>query len=104
MRLGASPVRLVRGTLAHRLYGRDVVYERHRHRYEVNERYIDKLEAAGLVISGWSPEGLVEVVELRERDHPFLLATQPHPEYKSRPLRPSPPYRGLVAAAARRSA
>ena len=103
MRLGASPVRLVKGTLAYSLYGREVVYERHRHRYEVNERYIDKLEAAGLVISGWSPEGLVEMVELRPRDHPFLLATQPHPEYKSRPLRPSPPYWGLVNAALRRS-
>lgn len=102
MRLGASAVRLVRGTKAYKLYGSEVVYERHRHRYEVNERYVDKLEAAGLVISGWSPEGLVEVIELRESDHPFFLATQPHPEYKSRPLRPSPPYVGLIEAALRR--
>ncbi len=101
MRLGASPIRLVRGTKAYDLYRSDVIYERHRHRYEVNERYIDKLEAAGLVISGWSPEGPVEIIELRERDHPFLLATQPHPEYKSRPLRPSPPYVGLIRATLR---
>ncbi|GAB6148004.1 CTP synthase [Stetteria hydrogenophila] len=101
MRLGASPIRLVKGTLAYSLYNSEVIYERHRHRYEVNERYIEKLEAAGLVVSGWSPEGLVEVIELKRRDHPFLLATQPHPEYKSRPLRPSPPFTGLLRSALR---
>ena len=99
MRLGASPVRIVEGTLAHRLYGTTLVRERHRHRYEVNEKYISKLEEAGLVFSGWSPEGLVEIVELPERVHPFFLATQFHPEYKSRPLEPRPPFLGLLRAA-----
>jgi CTP synthase len=99
MRLGASEVRIVRGTLAHRLYGVDRVYERHRHRYEVNPRYIGRLEEAGLVFSGWSPEGLVEIAELPRRVHPFYMATQFHPEYKSRPLEPRPPFLGLLAAA-----
>ncbi len=99
MRLGARPVRLVEGTLAHRLYGVTLVYERHRHRYEVNRDYYDVLQEAGLVFSGWSPEGLVEVIELPRREHPFYLATQFHPEFKSRPLDPRPPFLGLLAAA-----
>ncbi len=101
MRLGASEVRIVEGTLAHKLYGATLVMERHRHRYEVNPDYFERLERAGLVFSGWSPGGLVEVVELRRRDHPFYLATQFHPEYKSRPLEPRPPFLGLLAAAGR---
>ncbi len=101
MRLGASEVRIVEGTLAHKLYGATLVMERHRHRYEVNPDYFERLEAAGLVFSGWSPGGLVEIVELRRRDHPFYLATQFHPEYKSRPLEPRPPFLGLLAAAGR---
>ena len=100
MRLGASPIRVVRGTLAWELYQKEVVYERHRHRYEVNDKYIDKLEAAGLRISGWSPEGLVEFVELPRSEHPFYFGTQPHTEYKSRPLRPGPLFIGLLRAAA----
>ena len=101
MRLGASEVRIVEGTLAHKLYGATLVMERHRHRYEVNPDYFERLEEAGLVFSGWSPGGLVEIVELRRRDHPFYLATQFHPEYKSRPLEPRPPFLGLLAAAGR---
>jgi len=103
MRLGASPIRVVPGTLAHTLYRRDTVYERHRHRYEVNPKYVDKLEAAGLRVSGWSPEGLVEFVELDPSDHPFYFGTQPHTEYKSRPLRPGPLFVGLLEAASKRA-
>ncbi|MGC9071576.1 MAG: CTP synthase [Acidilobus sp.] len=101
MRLGASEIRLVKGTTLHSLYGRDIVYERHRHRYEVNPAYVNRLIGAGLVISAWSPEGLVEAAELPKKEHRFFVGTQPHPEFKSRPLDPSPPYVGLVKAAAR---
>ncbi len=98
MRLGAVPIRLKRETLAFSLYRQDVIYERHRHRYEVNRDYIEKLEAAGLVISGESVDsGLVEVVELPV--HKFFLASQFHPEFKSRPLEPHPLFVGLVRAA-----
>lgn len=100
MRLGASPIRIVPGTLASEMYrGSSEVKERHRHRYEVNEKYIDKLEAAGLRISGWSPEGLVEFIELPRSEHPFYFGTQPHVEYKSRPLRPAPVFLGFLSAA-----
>ncbi len=99
MRLGAYPIRLKPGTLVHRLYGRDVVAERHRHRYEVNPKYVDKLEAAGLRVSGVSFDGRVEFIELP--DHPFYLGSQPHPEFKSRPMNPSPPFLGLLEAALR---
>jgi len=103
MRLGDWPMRIRPGTLLHRLYGREEVTERHRHRYEVNPAYVEALERAGLVVSGVTPgmkgrgEGLVEAVELR--DHPFFLGLQSHPEFKSRPMRPSPPFVGFVAAA-----
>ncbi len=97
MRLGAYPIKLVRGTLVHRLYGSDVVAERHRHRYEVNPRYLDKLESAGLRVSGVSFDGRVEFIELP--DHRFFVGSQPHPEFKSRPMNPSPPFRGLLEAA-----
>jgi len=100
MRLGASPVKLVEGSTAHKLYKLDVVMERHRHRYEVNNRYLDLLEAVGLKVSGWSPRGLVEAMEFDRKIHPFYLGTQFHPEFKSRPLRPSPPFVGLLAASA----
>ena len=99
MRLGASEVRFVEGTILHSLYGAPASWERHRHRYEVNPRYLDRLQEAGLVVSAWSPEGLVEAVELPRRAHPFFVATQFHPEYKSRPLEPRPPFLGLLAAA-----
>jgi len=98
MRLGASPIRLVPGTRAYKLYGgRELIFERHRHRYEVNPKYVDKLESSGLKVSGWSPEGLVEIVELE--GHSFFIGTQPHTEYKSRPLQPAPLFVGLLQAA-----
>ena len=102
MRLGSYPHELVRGTLAHKLYGRVKVEERHRHRYEVNNEYRERLERAGLVISGTSPDrGLVEFIELPPSVHPFFVGTQAHPELKSRPTRPHPLFRGLIEAALR---
>jgi len=100
MRLGADPVKLHDGTRIRRLYDEAVVYERHRHRYEVNNHLRKRLEAAGLVCSGTSPdERLVEAVELPSEDHPFYLASQYHPEFKSRPERPAPLFREFVGAA-----
>lgn len=101
MRLGAYPCVLVPGTRAAQAYGVDLVYERHRHRFEFNNAYRDLLQRAGLVLSGLSPDGrLVEIVELA--DHPFMLGTQFHPEFKSRPNRPHPLFRAFIAAAASR--
>src|ERR671937_1506337 len=98
MRLGADPVKLHPGTRARELYGEAVVYERHRHRYEVSISLRKRLEAAGLVASGTSPdERLVEIIELH--DHPFFVASQFHPEFKSRPEKPAPLFRDFVAAA-----
>ena len=100
MRLGLYPARLVEGSLVARMYDAVTVEERHRHRYEVNNAYRDKLEAAGLVISGTSPDGsLVEFVELPAEVHPFFVATQAHPELLSRPTRAHPLFEGLVRAA-----
>ena len=101
MRLGAYPCALVAGTLAAEAYGEPLVHERHRHRYEFNSAYREELEAAGLVVSGTSPDGeLVEMVELRRDLHPWFVATQAHPEFKSRPTRPHPLFREFVRAAA----
>jgi CTP synthase len=98
MRLGADPVKLHEGTRARDLYGEAVIYERHRHRYEVSISLRKKLEAAGLVVSGTSPdERLVEIIELN--DHPFFVASQFHPEFKSRPEKPAPLFRDFIAAA-----
>jgi CTP synthase len=98
MRLGADPIKLHEETRVREVYGEAVIYERHRHRYEVNNLLRKKLQKAGLGISGTSPdERLVEVVELRE--HPFYVASQFHPEFKSRPERPAPLFREFVAAA-----
>src|SRR3954447_7100290 len=98
MRLGADPIKLHEGTAAREIYDEPVIYERHRHRYEVNNFLRRRLEAAGLVISGTSPdERLVEVIEIH--DHPFFVASQYHPEFKSRPERPAPLFRALVRAA-----
>ncbi len=98
MRLGADPVKLHPGTRARELYAEAVIYERHRHRYEVNNLLRRRLEAQGLVVSGTSPdERLVEVVEVP--DHPFFLASQFHPEFKSRPERPAPLFSAFVGAA-----
>lgn len=101
MRLGSYPAVLRPGTLVHKLYGRDVVYERHRHRYEVNPEYHGVLQEHGLVFSGMSPDGrLVEFIELPE--HPFFVGTQAHPEFKSRFLKPHPLFKGFLEAAHRR--
>jgi len=101
MRLGASLVKLIPGTKAQRAYGCEEVQERHRHRYEVNNELRPRLEAAGLIVSGTSPDGrLVEVCELA--DHPWFVAAQFHPEFKSRPTRPAPLFRDFVGAAAQR--
>src|SRR5919205_841280 len=98
MRLGADPVKLHAGTRAREIYAEPVIYERHRHRYEVNNMLRRRLEAAGLVCSGTSPDDrLVELIELP--DHPFFVASQYHPEFKSRPLRPQPLFRDFVGAA-----
>jgi CTP synthase len=100
MRLGSYPAVLAPGTLVHELYGADQVHERHRHRYEVDNRLRDRLVAAGLVVSGVSPDGrLVEFVELPRDVHPFFVATQAHPEFRSRPTRAHPLFAGLVQAA-----
>lgn len=103
MRLGSYPAELKRGSVVSRLYGKNRVEERHRHRYEVNNAYREQLEAAGLVFSGLSPDrNLVEFVELPTSVHPFYVATQAHPELKSRPTRPHPLFLGLVEAALKR--
>jgi len=102
MRLGADPIKLHEGSRAREVYGEAVVYERHRHRYEVNNLLRKRLEAAGLRTSGTSPdERLVEVIELE--DHPFFVASQFHPEFKSRPERPAPLFRDFIAAALERA-
>jgi len=102
MRLGAYPATLTPGSLVAEAYGTTEVSERHRHRYEVNNAYRDALTAAGLVISGTSPDGrLVEFVELAREQHPFFVATQAHPELKSRPTRPHPLFAAFIGAAAR---
>jgi CTP synthase len=98
MRLGLYPCKISHETTAFREYGEELVYERHRHRYEFNNEYREAIEAAGLVISGTSPDGrLVEMVELA--DHPWFLAVQFHPEFTSRPNRPQPLFKGFVQAA-----
>ncbi len=98
MRLGLYPARLTPGSKAHLVYGDEVVYERHRHRFEVNNRYRALLEGAGMILSGQSPDGrLVEIIELR--DHPWFVASQFHPEFKSRPERPHPLFDGFIATA-----
>jgi CTP synthase len=100
MRLGLYAASLKDGSIVHNLYKLNSVEERHRHRYEVNNSYRPKLEAAGLVFSGTSPDGnLIEFVELPESEHPFYVGTQAHPEFKSRPTRPHPLFVGLVKAA-----
>jgi CTP synthase len=102
MRLGAQAVELADGTRARDTYGEAVVHERHRHRYEVNNHYRQGLVDAGLVVSGTYQEGkLVEIVELP--DHPWFVASQFHPEFKSRPTRPAPLFRDFVGAALTRS-
>jgi CTP synthase len=103
MRLGLYPAVLAEGSVVGKMYGADRVEERHRHRYEVNNKYRGDLEAAGLVFSGLSPDReLVEFVELPTDVHPYYVATQAHPELRSRPTRPHPLFSGLIAAAIER--
>jgi CTP synthase len=100
MRLGAYPAALQEGSIVAGVYGATEVEERHRHRYEVNNQYRDEIAAAGLHFSGTSPDGsLVEFVELPVQQHPFYVATQAHPELRSRPNEAHPLFAGLVAAA-----
>ncbi len=102
MRLGSYPCRLVPGTKAHQAYGVDEVRERHRHRYEFNNAFQEPLARVGLVASGLSPDGsLVEICELQ--GHPFMVGTQFHPEFRSRPDRPHPLFREFMAAAKERA-
>ena len=103
MRLGAYPCKLTDGTLSKKLYGRDEISERHRHRFEVNNKYRPQLIENGLVIAGTSPDDhLVEMVELK--DHPFFVACQFHPEFKSKPFEPHPIFEGFIGAAVEISA
>jgi CTP synthase len=98
MRLGAYPCKLEKGTLAYQAYGQEEISERHRHRYEFNNKYLETLKTAGLVISGVSPDGsLVEIVELK--DHPWFLGCQFHPEFKSTPRKPHPLFKAFIGAA-----
>jgi CTP synthase len=101
MRLGAQPVVISEGSKAFDLYGKTLIMERHRHRYEVNPKYIERFENCGWKFTGKSPEGLrMEIGELQ--GHPYFVASQFHPEFKSRPFNPSPLHLGLVRAAIER--
>ena len=100
MRLGSYDAHLLENSLVHEIYGKDVITERHRHRYEVNNEYRDKLSENGLIFSGLSPDSkLVEFIELDKKVHPYYVATQAHPEFKSRPTQAHPLFQGLVKAA-----
>jgi CTP synthase len=100
MRLGVYPCKLLPGSRAAAAYGESVVYERHRHRFELNNQYRDRLAQVGAIFSGTSPNGrLVEIIELR--DHPFFVGSQFHPEFRSRPGRPHPLFREFMAAVCR---
>ena len=99
MRLGAYTAVLKKGTITANAYGATEVSERHRHRYEVNQEYIEQIEKAGLVFSGTSPDGkLMEFAELPKAEHPFFVGTQAHPEFKARPLHPHPLFTAFVTA------
>ena len=98
MRLGAYPCVLRKDSIAYQLYGMERISERHRHRYEVNNDFREDLQKAGMVLSGLSPDNrIVEMIELK--DHPFFIGTQAHPEFKSRPNRAHPVFRGFIQAA-----
>ncbi|HBI55324.1 MAG TPA: CTP synthase, partial [Firmicutes bacterium] len=97
MRLGLYPCKISAGSLLHRIYQSEIIYERHRHRYEFNNAYRKQLASKGMVFAGLSPdENLVEVIELT--DHPWYVGTQFHPEFKSRPNRPHPLFTDFIAA------
>jgi len=100
MRLGSYDAHLKENSLVQQIYGKNVITERHRHRYEVNNEYRDKLSENGLIFSGLSPDSkLVEFIELDKKVHPYYVATQAHPEFKSRPTQAHPLFQGLVKAA-----
>ena len=97
MRLGSYPCHIAPDTLAHKLYDQDIATERHRHRFEFNPFYREQFNKAGFITSALSPDGsLAEIVELR--DHPFMIATQAHPEFLCRPGRAHPLFAGVIAA------
>jgi CTP synthase len=101
MRLGLYAAKLAEGSKTRELYGQELVYERHRHRWEVNNKYRKDLESAGMRLSGMSPDdNLVEYIELV--DHPYFVGTQAHPEFRSRPDKPHPLFTGLIRAAAQK--
>jgi CTP synthase len=103
MRLGVYTAYLKKGTLARAAYKKELVEERHRHRYEINPAYVPRLEAAGLVFSGTSPDGvLMEIAELPRSKHPFMLGTQFHPELQARPLAPHPLFTEFLRAASQK--
>ncbi|RLJ05354.1 MAG: CTP synthase, partial [Candidatus Aenigmatarchaeota archaeon] len=100
MRLGAYKCRLQQKTHAYKAYNNSLIFERHRHRYEFNNKYKNDLENKGMVFSGINPEmDLVEIIELKKSNHPFFVATQFHPEFKSRPLKPHPLFRDFIKSA-----
>jgi len=100
MRLGTYPCKIKKGTFTSKIYSQEVIYERHRHRYEVNNKFKDELEKAGLVISGMSPDNnLIEMIEIK--DHPYFVASQFHPEFKSRPWEPAPMFKYFIEAASK---
>ena len=97
MRLGTWPTKIANGTLAEKIYGSTEVMERHRHRYEFNMKYSDRMNEKGFVISGTSPDGtLAELIELR--DHPYFVGCQYHPEFQSKPNKPHPLFKGFIQA------
>ncbi|HZR77775.1 MAG TPA: gamma-glutamyl-gamma-aminobutyrate hydrolase family protein, partial [Chthoniobacterales bacterium] len=98
MRLGTWPTKIAKGTMAEKIYGANDVMERHRHRYEFNMNYRDRMAAKGFIISGTSPDGtLAELIELR--DHPYFIGCQYHPEFQSKPNKPHPLFKGFIKAA-----
>jgi CTP synthase len=97
MRLGTYPCKIKESTVASEIYNNEIIYERHRHRYEVNNKFRKQLEEKGLIFSGLSPdEDLVEMIELK--DHPYFVASQFHPEFKSRPWDPAPMFNSFIEA------
>ena len=102
MRLGTYPCKIKKGTLTSKIYKEEIIYERHRHRYEVNNKFKEEIEKHGLVISGMSPDNnLIEMIEIK--DHPYFVASQFHPEFKSRPWEPAPMFKYFIEAASKRN-
>ncbi len=103
MRLGIYPAILKKGTLVRKIYGKEEILERHRHRFELSQNYVEILEKNGLIISGTSPDGkLPEIIELSQKEHPFFLAVQFHPEMQARPLNSHPIFNEFIKVAKNR--